>query len=158
MVGASMGLMERFMDKVEPEPMSGCWLWRGAVRGGGYGEIGIGSKTDKTASMRAAHRVSYELFVGKIPPKMNILHSCDMPLCVNPDHLFVGTQADNCRDRARKGRGKRSISGLPYGVFRNGKRFSSKVYVNKTYIYFGTFDTKEEAGFASASGKMALYK
>jgi hypothetical protein len=84
----------RFHAKYIPEPNSGCWLWDGWVNGRGYGRFGKG----------LAHRISWELHRGPIPAGMNICHKCDVPPCVNPDHLFLGTQTDNMRDCARKGR------------------------------------------------------
>ena len=89
-----MTLLDRFMDKVSPEPNSGCWLWTGACHGDGYGHIGIAtSKPDR------AHRVAYRLFRGEIPSGMQVRHKCDVPSCVNPDHLVVGTHQDNMGDR-----------------------------------------------------------
>jgi hypothetical protein len=82
-----------------PEPNSGCWLWEGCLhRANGYGKVGIGHKAFY------AHRLSWLEYRGSIPKKMYVLHSCDNPGCVNPDHLFIGTQADNLRDMHNKGR------------------------------------------------------
>src|SRR5438105_2492420 len=94
-------LRERFDSKWTPEPNSGCWLWLGAVSGGawgGYGIIRIGGRN------RQAHRISWELFKGEIPLGMQVCHTCDTPGCVNPNHLFVGTQSDNQKDCNSKGR------------------------------------------------------
>jgi hypothetical protein len=89
----------KFNSRVIPEPNSGCWLWTGAVRGCfGYGE------TREMGRKVLAHRMSYQLHRGKIPDGMCVLHKCDVPLCVNPDHLFLGTYSDNRRDCIRKGR------------------------------------------------------
>lgn len=64
----------------------------------GYGHFQVGKKAEK------AHRISYSIFRGKIPDGMHVLHSCDNPPCVNPDHLSLGTNKDNMRDRGLKGR------------------------------------------------------
>ena len=94
-------LCDRWLSKVSPEPMSGCWLWTGAVKELGYGVIGLGTRQQGTAK---AHRVAWELHNGEIPPRMNVLHRCDVPSCVNPAHLFLGTLQDNARDCVNKGR------------------------------------------------------
>lgn len=92
-------LRERFEAGYVPEPNSGCWLWFKAQTYG-YGELFDGDKHIR------AHRLSYEMFRGPIPAGMHVLHKCDVPQCVNPDHLFLGDQAANMQDKARKRRGK----------------------------------------------------
>lgn len=78
----------------------GCWLWKGARSSQGrYGCLRIAGKT------LAAHRHSYELHKGDIPDGMFVCHRCDVPECVNPDHLFLGTAKDNFDDMVTKGRG-----------------------------------------------------
>lgn len=91
-------LEQRLADYSIPEPNSGCWLWVGGVNACGYGTIGV------NYSSHLAHRISFRVYKGKFPKQKRILHSCDTPCCINPDHLFVGTQGDNVRDMERKGR------------------------------------------------------
>lgn len=95
-----MGMRPRpFMNYVSPEPNSGCWLWIGGLNSSGYGKIRHKGK------MQRAHRISYELHYGSIPPGMQVCHRCDVRSCVNPDHLFMGSDLDNAKDREAKGRG-----------------------------------------------------
>jgi hypothetical protein len=83
-----------FNEKYIPEPNSGCFLWTGYYCKDGYGRI----------YDRRAHRLAYKVFVGEIPRGMCICHKCDVPCCVNPDHLFIGTNSDNSADMSKKGR------------------------------------------------------
>ena len=89
-------VLKRFMSFVRPQ-FGGCWLWGGGKNKKGYGQFFLNSR-------RLAHRVSYELFVGPIPDKLCVLHTCDAPSCVNPNHLWLGTNQDNINDRVKKGR------------------------------------------------------
>lgn len=88
---------QRFWSKVRKTP-HGCWLWTGGTFAGGYGAFHIGKPVYR------AHRVSWELTHGPIPEGMFICHHCDTPACVRPDHLFLGTNADNVGDMTRKRR------------------------------------------------------
>jgi hypothetical protein len=83
-----------------PEPNSGCWLWLGAINNKGYGKIGMRGWKGRTIP---APRFSYLVFICD-PGELNVLHRCDMPICVNPEHLFLGTQKENIRDCMAKGR------------------------------------------------------
>jgi hypothetical protein len=100
-----MTLLERFERKYIPEPNSGCFLWIGASKGKDYLPSLYGRMWySKQRRYEYAHRISYELHRGEIPQGMHVLHRCDQPCCVNPDHLFLGTIADNTKDMVSKGR------------------------------------------------------
>lgn len=99
-MGKSRPLAERFEAKIIREPNSGCWLWAGSLDTGGYGLIlAFNGGTAKTA-----HRISWELHRGPIPKGIDVLHKCDTPCCVRPDHLTLGTHAENMADMVRKRR------------------------------------------------------
>lgn len=80
-------------------PFSGCWIWIGWADSKGYGKLHIDG-----GRRQAAHRFFWEAAHGKIQSGLHVLHRCDVPACVNPDHLFLGTHKDNMEDCARKGR------------------------------------------------------
>lgn len=90
----------RMLRRVHAIPGSGCWLFAGATDDKGYGLV---SSRRGSAPLKA-HRVSYEYHHGPIPRGLLVCHKCDTPACVNPEHLFLGTQLDNMRDCSAKGR------------------------------------------------------
>lgn len=81
-----------------------CWLWTGTIDKGGYGLRYL--EGPNGPMHHQAHRVSWELHVGQIPPGILVCHHCDVRNCVRPDHLFLGTNLDNAQDKMRKGRGR----------------------------------------------------
>ena len=115
--------IERIQSGVEIDSDTGCWVWQGAKKGKymQYGHLTVGSRTDGSRRTMSAHRYSYEIYNGKIPNGLFVLHKCDNPPCVNPDHLFLGTHQDNVDDREKKGRNNTSgisLSGEdhPYSI------------------------------------------
>lgn len=93
-----------------PEPNSGCLLWEGGLRvttgpiNRQYGNISMGGR------MHLVHRLRYEIEHGPLTPDQQVLHTCDVPLCVNLDHLFIGTNDYNHADKARKDRGRKRLT------------------------------------------------
>lgn len=111
-------LEQRFWKKVEKG--SECWLWTGGIKSKEhpYGKMFVGKKYQR------AHRISWELHNGSIPEGMHVLHKCDNPRCVRPDHLFLGNHAQNMEDMISKGR-KKACSGEAWhkahaGTFQTG--------------------------------------
>ena len=95
--------MERFNDKFIPVTESGCWIWMASLNPKGYGYFGYKGK------VLLAHRASYLLHCGEIPEGLLVCHECDVPACVNPNHLFLGTAKDNTQDMINKGRFKLGV-------------------------------------------------
>lgn len=101
---------ERIWTNVRLDRATGCWNWQNKLMPNGYGVVGSGSRLDGTREsggtrrVQLAHRLAYETFNGPIPDGLFVMHSCDNRRCCNPEHLTVGTQADNIQDAVRRGR------------------------------------------------------
>lgn len=91
---------EKFWAKVDKNSSGGCWEFKTKLTTG-YGQI------EHRGKVSLAHRVSWEIHVGKIPEGMFVCHRCDNPPCVNPEHLFLGSHSDNMKDMYSKGRGRK---------------------------------------------------
>jgi hypothetical protein len=104
-------------ERCIPEPNSGCWLWLGSTDKLGYGKVNVGGHY-------LAHRLAYADTVGPIPDGMLVLHRCDMPSCVNPEHLYVGDDQDNMDDMVERGRGNSGWRGMTHCV--NGHEWNEE--------------------------------
>lgn len=120
----------RFLDKVDQT--GDCWEWQGYRSPRGYGQVRRAGQSHLT------HRYSYEQHVGPIPSGLQVCHRCDNPSCVNPEHLFLGTQRDNMQDMYRKGR---------QGTFKGG--LNGKAVLTDSLAY--QIYTRAKAGEGSSA-------
>lgn len=142
---------ERFWRQVRKT--SGCWEWMGKAKDPrGYGQIGLGGKG---AKQELVHRFSYQLHKGPIPEGLVVMHACDNPRCVNPDHLSVGTPSENIRDAVRKGRWK-AIPPLHIGEKQHSSKLTAeKVLYMRANPQIPTKQFCEEYGCAPSSIRKA---
>ena len=130
-------IADKFHEKYIPEPNSGCWLWLGSLTKG-YGKMGI--RVERNVYRTAyAHQVSYMLHKGEIPDGLSVCHTCDTPICVNPDHLWLGTQEDNLQDMKKKDRSGWKLNTAQRDAIRADKRSApiiAKEYgVAREYVF-----------------------
>lgn len=115
--GITAGDVRRFWSKVDRGGPDDCWRWQGTVTTGGYGTMRLtkGGRAQVTAS-----RIAFYVATGHHPGDLFVCHRCDNPICVNPAHLFVGSQKDNMQDCAIKGRCR--TGDLPKGLAHHNAR------------------------------------
>lgn len=111
-------LRRRLLRDVSMSVVTGCWEWCGYREKAGYGRVMWQRKSER------AHRLSWMAFCGPLPKGAHVLHKCDNPPCINPDHLSLGTHADNMHDMAKKGR-RKGVGGVP-----GEKHYSAKLTVD----------------------------
>lgn len=120
-------LSEFFWTRVDRS--EGCWHWQGKRDSNGYGLIQL----HRGARRQLAHRISWQLHFGAIPNGLLVCHHCDNPPCVNPQHLFVGTQSDNLWDASRKGR--LSVPGKAWEALLTHCKRGHQFTKANTYVY-----------------------
>lgn len=135
-----MSFVDIFMAKVRVDPANGCWEWTASKWKNGYGRMAVNRK------IKRAHRVSYEIHRGDVPLGFSVLHRCDNRGCVNPEHLFLGSQADNMADMVAKGRqlrgaeitqaklGERDVAAIRASVGIMGKDLAAQYGVSRGQI------------------------
>ena len=164
----SKTLEERFWSKVDKS--GDCWIWTAYKRPDGYGQFGFEGTQHK------AHRVSWVLANGTIPEGLHVLHRCDVRECVNPEHLFLGTNTDNMRDMIEKGRQSKglkhrakcapprtaTIQSRFRGVcwHKQKKKWHAQATLNGKLVHLGLFTNEEEAAdtYRFAVRQIELYE
>lgn len=110
-----------FWNKVDKSAgPDACWIWTSSIRRGGYGSFNAGAGIAELPT-KIAHRVAYILTYGAIPTGLDIMHTCDVPGCVNPAHLRAGTTAENCQDMVKKGRHWTKKPGVSFESVRHAR-------------------------------------
>lgn len=135
----------RFLSKIKVNKNTNCWEWQAYIHKSGYGHFWMNKNY-------RAHRASYELFVNKIPKNLLVLHKCDIKKCVNPDHLFLGTNQDNSDDKFKKNR-QRFLKGIEY----NGHKLNNKKVRNIRTLYKnGEYTQRELAKIYNVSQRLIM--
>lgn len=141
--------IRRFWNLVEQRDAKSCWLWKGCKNTvTGYGVVA--RYVDGKVQQMRAHRLAYLISFGDIPPGMCVCHTCDTPLCCNPKHLWLGTFADNNRDRDRKGRRNSTHTGFTDGRTAGERNVKAKLTERQIQDIWHRYLTKSETQRAMA--------
>jgi len=143
MTNITESVLKRFFDSIFYSPC-GCWLWMGNSNFG-YGLITVEKKNVRT------HRLSYEIHKGDIGDGLMVCHSCDNRLCVNPDHLWLGTALDNNMDREAKGRNRYNI-----GCKNQASKLTEIQVVRIRELYMNTDITQRNLGTMFSVSQYAI--
>jgi hypothetical protein len=138
--GPKVGWLSRFWASVSKGADDECWLWTGATNHCGYGTISVRFMGVKKRQW-LVHRISYLLAYGSISDGMNVLHKCDVVNCVSPLHLFLGTNADNMQDSARKHRNH-----IPFGSLNANSKLNDEKVRSMRSIYANGEVTLKQVG------------
>jgi hypothetical protein len=125
-------LVQKFWELVAIRSDGECWEWQGRLNWSGYGILCMGKRCNPTFHEERAHRFCYRIHnaLSKVPKGLHVCHRCDNPKCVNPKHLFLGTDLDNMRDKCRKGRqpkGEEYAKRLREWIPRGSRRSNAKL-------------------------------
>lgn len=150
-----MLLLQRFMKHVSKDP-NGCWNWTGCKNRTGYGGFLVRSNEHRQGRRELAHRVSYELFKGPIPKGKFVCHLCDNTSCVNPDHVWAGTNVDNMGDMKRKGRSNKGESRWNSKLTNYDVKLIRKLYRRRSFE-FGCPALAKRFGVSHENIRRALY-
>jgi hypothetical protein len=138
-------IQDRFASKVLQVPFCTCHLWTASTNKFGYGKLGVEGENRWVL----AHRFSWEKAHGEIPEGMYVLHTCDNPSCVNPDHLYLGDYRQNALDREGRGRGNHA-KGMGHG---KNKLLSSQVYEIRDAYDTGKYSFRQLGKIYGIDGK-----
>jgi len=135
-----MTIADRLESRSIRIPECGCRLWLGAVTSEGYGHLKVITPT--RVAMVGTHRAAWECAYGPIPDGLHVLHRCDVRLCIEPTHLFLGTNFDNVADRVAKGRGH-DVAGErnPFAKFTDAQIAAMRADARKTSVIADEFGT-----------------
>lgn len=129
-------VINSFHKKYEIVTETGCWIWMASHHARGYGLIHTGRDL-RAGKMEFAHRVSYEIHYGPFDQSLSVLHRCDNPWCVNPNHLFLGSHQDNMRDMSNKRRNVNQTKKLTKEQVEEIRKTPHSISTKTLALYYG---------------------